>query len=928
TFKTLCLLNYALMIRHDYDITSSLQRGALQLWYSEPGYETVGSKDLICEDWMVNTRTDADLSAAVQNALQTLLPQIREEIREEFRTGSGSSNASGNPTPVTIHTWLERFNKQKPHSFEKATTSVDAENWISHMEKIFDVMGYEDAFMTRLAVYKFEGNAHSIRQTSTETSTEFMQRFLRLAGFLGAVTGTEEEQAKNFQWGLRSSNNNNYSSRIPVMDGTEILHERDDDDAERPDKRQKSGDRHQPTSQQSSQRNHGHNNDRHGSDRRGIPVMDVTKETGVISPTDLPILVLSNPRVPLRATLIQFTLLVGVDTKGSVVELQADKKPGASGRECRRAAGTCFKCGQAGHLQKDCKKNTNTSTSGQTDRKLGASCRVFAIIESQAANTSASFRGLPVEGANEELSDRGSPRVIVYGYDGLLMLPVAPPSPDYIPGPEEPQTPPAPQDEDEHELMFIQAHDPDFVPEPIYLEYIPLEDEYILLAEEQPLPPVVSPTAESLGYVAESDLEEDPEEDEEDETENGLATYPMDGGDDGDDDDGDSSGYDADDEDEEDETENGLATYPMDGGDDGDDDDGDSSGYDADDEDEDEEKEEEHLAPADSADYYPTADFHIPFIRGRGERLARCTAPVALLSPPLPPLLYPPPVDRRDDILESKHPPRKRLCLSTLGSRQIMAPVTRQGQNPPPPNTDTPPYHMTLESMQAMMDQALLRNSTNGENQVKFATCTLLDAALTWWNSQIRTLGLEAYAMTWEVLKKKMTDKAGNKRKTDDTSRNNHGHQQQPFKKQNVAKKCHKCNKVGHFACDYRSSGSANVANAMRDGKETPKGNGCFECGASGHFKRDCPKLKKKIREIGMLKDGCMQLGMRKNTNTPMNPDSNVVTGTFLLNNRFASILFDTGADRSFISIAFSSLVNIDPTPLGSSYDVELADGK
>nr|GFC78997.1 zinc finger, CCHC-type, retrotransposon Gag domain protein [Tanacetum cinerariifolium] len=44
---------------------------------------------------------------------------------------------------------------------------------------------------------------HSIRQTNTETSTEFMQRFLRLAGFLEAVAGTEEEQAKNFQWGLR-----------------------------------------------------------------------------------------------------------------------------------------------------------------------------------------------------------------------------------------------------------------------------------------------------------------------------------------------------------------------------------------------------------------------------------------------------------------------------------------------------------------------------------------------------------------------------------------------------------------------------------------------------------------------------------------------------------------------------------------------------
>nr|GFC89003.1 hypothetical protein [Tanacetum cinerariifolium] len=101
----------------------------------------------------------------------------------------------------------------------------------------------------------------------------------------------------------------------------EILHERDDDDAERPDKRQKSGDRHQPTSQQSSHRNHGHNNDRHGSDRRGVPVMDVTRETGVSSPIDMPILVPSNPGVPLRATLNQFALRVDEDTQESVVKL-------------------------------------------------------------------------------------------------------------------------------------------------------------------------------------------------------------------------------------------------------------------------------------------------------------------------------------------------------------------------------------------------------------------------------------------------------------------------------------------------------------------------------------------------------------------------------------------------------------------------------
>ncbi|GJV90206.1 retrovirus-related pol polyprotein from transposon TNT 1-94 [Tanacetum coccineum] len=93
--------------------------------------------------------------------------------------------------------------------------------------------------------------------------------------------------------------------------------------------------------------------------------------------------------------------------------------------------------------------------------------------------------------------------------------PVAPPSSDYIPG-QDLQTPPVPQDEDEREPMFVQAHDPDYVPEPIYPEYIPLEDEHEFPAEEQPLPPVDSPTAESPGYVTESDPEEDPEEYEDD----------------------------------------------------------------------------------------------------------------------------------------------------------------------------------------------------------------------------------------------------------------------------------------------------------------------------------------------------------------------------------------------------------------------------
>ncbi|GKG48982.1 hypothetical protein Tco_0513129, partial [Tanacetum coccineum] len=83
----------------------------------------------------------------------------------------------------------------------------------------------------------------------------------------------------------------------------------------------------------------------------------------------------------------------------------------------------------------------------------------------------------------------------------LPLQPVAPPSPDFVLGLENLQTPPVPQDEDEREPMFIQAHNPDYVSEPIYLEYIPLEDDHEFPAEEQPLPPIDSPTAESPGYI-------------------------------------------------------------------------------------------------------------------------------------------------------------------------------------------------------------------------------------------------------------------------------------------------------------------------------------------------------------------------------------------------------------------------------------------
>ncbi|GJU42591.1 hypothetical protein Tco_1195548 [Tanacetum coccineum] len=109
------------------------------------------------------------------------------------------------------------------------------------------------------------------------------------------------------------------------------------------------------------------------------------------------------------------------------------------------------------------------------------------------------------------------------------------------------------------------------------------------------------------------------------------------------------------------------------------------------------------------------------------------------------------------------------------------------------------------------------------ENKVEFATCTLLRAALTWWNGQIRTLGPEAYVMTWEGLKKKMTDK-------------------------------------------YCPQGEIQKLEV--------------ECRALGYFKRDCPKLKNKDGGNGNAQGWVYAVGnAEKSGNASRNPDSNVVAG-------------------------------------------------
>ncbi|GJX89802.1 putative reverse transcriptase domain-containing protein [Tanacetum coccineum] len=164
--------------------------------------------------------------------------------------------------------------------------------------------------------------------------------------------------------------------------------------------------------------------------------------------------------------------------------------------------------------------------------------------------------------------------------------------------------------------------------------------------------------------------------------------------------------------------------------------------------------------------------------------------------------------------------------------------------------------------------------------QVKYATCTLLNSALTWWNAHKRSIGVDAaFAMSWREVMKLMTEEYCLRNEIQKW-------RLKPMRLQDATRIAN--NLMDRKLKDYAAKIAATAT--QRAPLVNQKVGTCFECGT--------------------------------------NPDSNVVTGTFLLNNHYASMLFDSGADRSFVSSTFSVVHDVIPSTLDVSYAIELADGR
>nr|GEU29732.1 putative reverse transcriptase domain-containing protein [Tanacetum cinerariifolium] len=254
------------------------------------------------------------------------------------------------------------------------------------------------------------------------------------------------------------------------------------------------------------------------------------------------------------------------------------------------------------------------------------------------------------------------------------------------------------------------------------------------------------------------------------------------------------------------------------------------------------------------------------------------------------------------------------------------------------------------------------RSNCAEKNKVAFATGTLTNDALSWWNTYAQPIGIkQANRITWTELKRLLTNKycprtkikkmenefynlcvKGNDLKTylrrfqelavlcpnmvpnneklmevfiGGLPRSIEGNftasKPQTLEEAiNIAHRYQVWNKVGHLTKNCRNKGPTTGSNLQ------PVSVICHACGEKGHYRSQCSKTNINTnRRTYLLRD--------KNAHQ----DPNVVTGTFLLNHRPTKTLFDSGADISFVSISFASMLNMSSITLDTTYNIEMVDG-
>ncbi|GJR39441.1 hypothetical protein Tco_1215125 [Tanacetum coccineum] len=254
---------------------------------------------------------------------------------------------------------------------------------------------------------------------------------------------------------------------------------------------------------------------------------------------------------------------------------------------------------------------------------------------------------------------------------------------------------------------------------------------------------------------------------------------------------------------------------------------------------------------------------------------------VALPSPPLPLLpmsLYIPPlVERKDDIPESERPPHKRLCLSTLGSRYEVgeSSTTR-------PTRGRGIDYGFVSTVDAEARRQRYSESLRSEAVPKIAPITVGEV-----NTRVTELA-ELHEHVTQDLYALLEDAQDSRTR--------------------ISHRVTMIDTAAQYELSAHSDACKSTESPIMHIRHSYSAGNSY---TDTHTNKPAP--------VG---------NAEKKGNASRDPDSNVVTGMFLLNNRYASILFDIGADRSFISSAFSSLIDIAQTPLENIYDWKYTTGK